>query len=71
MILQPIRAATSPKMRKVGRWAGFVESQRPSALPSPFPRPTEGWQLEMRQLGAAIQTMIAAAETKNVEQPTH
>jgi short-subunit dehydrogenase len=31
---------------------------------------TEGWQFEIRQLGAAIQTMIAAAETKNVEQAT-
>jgi hypothetical protein len=31
----------------------------------------QGTALVMRQLGGAIQSMIAAAGTKNVEQPTH
>jgi hypothetical protein len=44
-----------------------------SCLGGSFPLPATNWRLQfkMRLLAAAIQTMIAAVETKNVEWPTH
>jgi hypothetical protein len=58
---------TGSRATSVPDFLRFSGIPRPSGLPSPFPRPTGGWQFKMRQLGAAIQTMIAAVETKNVE----